>query len=322
MKKIFLLFTTVLIVCDAFSQETFPVNGVSNKNHTIYAFTNAKIIVDADETIENGTMVIQDGIIKAVGTKINLPQGAVIYDLKGKSIYPGLIDAYTSYGMQETKRSVGGSYPQTESNTKGAYGWNQAVRPETEAVKVFTKDSKSAEEFRKMGFGAVLTFQKEGIVRGSGAVVALGENKENELIISSKATAMYSFDKGTSSQDYPSSLMGSIALLRQTYLDASWYSNDKTASTKEFNISLDAFNNLQTLPQIFETTDKLNALRADKIGDEFKMNYIIKGSGNEYQLIDDIKASNCKFIIPLNFPMAYDVEDAYDAANISLTELK
>ncbi|MGZ4156636.1 MAG: amidohydrolase family protein, partial [Bacteroidia bacterium] len=202
----------------------------------------------------------------------------------------------------------------------GAYGWNQSIKAETEANKIFTNDQKYSDEMRRMGFGAVLTFQKDGIVRGSGAVVSLADGKDNQLMINDKAAAVYSFDKGTSTQDYPSSLMGAIALLRQTYLDASWYKADKTK--KEYNISLDAFNNLQTLPQIFETTDKLNALRADKIGDEFKVNYIIKGCGNEYQRLDDIKATNCKFIIPLNFPVAYDVDDAYDAANISLSELK
>ena len=207
-----------------------------------------------------------------------------------------------------------------ESNLKGAYGWNQAIKPEMEANKLFVTDSKSADEMRKMGFGAVLTFQKDGIVRGTAAVVSLADGKENGLIINDKAAAMYSFDKGASTQDYPSSLMGAIALVRQTYLDATWYKNDKTK--KEYNISLDAFNNLQALPQIFETTDKLSALRANKIGDEFKINYIIKGSGNEYQRLDDIKATGCKFILPLNFPSAYDVEDAYDAENISLTELK
>lgn len=320
MKKVILLLFAVSISSTISAQETFPVNGTSNKNHTIYAFVNARIIVDADETIENGTLVIKDGLIFSVGTKINIPQGSVIYDLKGMSIYPGLIDAYSSYGMPETKKNFGGSYPQIESNTKGAYGWNQAIKPEIDAIKIFTKDIKSAEEYRKLGFGTVFTFQKDGIVRGSGALVTLGDNRENELIVNEKAAAVYSFDKGTSSQDYPSSLMGCMALLRQTYLDANWYKSDKTK--KETNISLDAFNNLQTLPQIFETTDKLNALRADKVGDEFKINYIIKGSGNEYQRLDDIKASNCKFILPINFPMVYDVEDAYDANYVSLTELK
>ncbi|MGZ4056570.1 MAG: amidohydrolase family protein [Bacteroidia bacterium] len=321
MKKIALLIVVFAVSTISFAQETFPVNGTSNKNHTIYAFVNAKIIVNPDETIENGTMIVQDGLISMIGTKIHVPQGAVIYDLKGKSIYPSLIDAYTSYGMPEAKRIPPTSpFPQMESNTKGAYGWNQSIKAETEANKIFTNDQKYSDEMRRMGFGAVLTFQKDGIVRGSGAVVSLADGKDNQLMINDKAAAVYSFDKGTSTQDYPSSLMGAIALLRQTYLDASWYKADKTK--KEYNISLDAFNNLQTLPQIFETTDKLNALRADKIGDEFKVNYIIKGCGNEYQRLDDIKATNCKFIIPLNFPVAYDVDDAYDAANISLSELK
>jgi imidazolonepropionase-like amidohydrolase len=326
MKRIFACLAALSFCSLSPAQETFPVNGTSNKNHTVYVFMNAKIIVDAEQTIDNGTMIIQDGLIKAVGTKINIPAGAVLYDLKGKYIYPGLIDAYTSYGMPEPKRTPG-PYPQMESNIKGAYGWNQAVKPETEAVKLFVKDPKAAEEYRRIGFCTVLTFQKDGIVRGTGSVVSLGDEKENEMVILDRAAALYSFDKGVSTQDYPSSLMGAIALLRQTYLDATWYKADKTlpaaqGGKKEYNISLDAFNGIQSLPQIFETTDKLNVLRADKIGDEFKVNYIMKGSGNEYQRLDDIKASGCKFILPLNFPMAYDVEDAYDAANVSLTELK
>ena len=319
MKKIIQVFICLMITYGANAQETFPHNGTSNPNHSIYAFVNAKIIVDPEQTYDNGTLVIKDGLIAAVGTKINIPKGAIIVDLKGKSIYPSLIDAYTTYGIPEVKKSNAWGV-QMNSNIKGAYGWNQAVKADIEAYKLFVADSKAAEELRKLGFGTALTFQKDGIVRGSGAVVSLADGKENSLMLLDKAAAMYSFDKGSSTQDYPSSLMGSIALLRQTYLDAEWYKNDKTK--KEYNISLESFNNIQTLPQIFETTDKLNALRADKIGDEFKVKYIIKGSGNEYQRLDEIKASNCKFIIPLNYPMAYDVEDAYDAKNVSLTELK
>ena len=60
MKKIILLLFAVSISTITNAQETFPVNGTSNKNHTIYAFINAKIIVDADETIENGTLVIKN----------------------------------------------------------------------------------------------------------------------------------------------------------------------------------------------------------------------------------------------------------------------
>src|ERR1035437_3200703 len=173
---------------------------------------------------------------------------------------------------------------------------------------------------RKLGFGSVLAFRKDGIARGTAVVVSLADAKENETILKEKAAAMYSFDKGTSTQDYPSSLMGSIALLRQTYYDAHWYEKDNTK--KEKNISLESWNKIQSLLQIFEVSDKLSALRADKIGDEFKIQYIIKGDGDEYQRMDDIKTTNARFILPLNFPTTFDVEDPYDAEIVSYSELK
>lgn len=320
MKKLLVIALALCLPTAHFAQQTFPTNGTTNPIHTTYALVNAHLVTEPGVSIDNGTLLIKDGIILGVGTKISIPKGAVVIDLKGKYVYPSLIDCYTDYGITEPKKAPGTGRPQIESNTKGAYGWNQAIKAETDAARLFSKDQKAADEFRKLGFGTVMTFQQDGIVRGSGAVVTLGDNSENENMVLDEAAACYSFDKGTSNQDYPSSLMGAIALIRQTILDANWYAADKTK--KEYNLSLDAYNKIRTLPQIFETTDKLNALRADKIGDEFKIPFIIKGCGNEYQRLDDIKATNCKFILPLNFPLAFDVEDVYDAADISLTELK
>ena len=321
MKHFFSAFAFIIIFANSFAQTTFQNNGAPNNPHTVYAFTNCTLHVDFETVINNATLVVKDGLIVESGEKVSLPQGAVVSDLKGKHIYPAFIEMYSDYGMPEVKpsqRNWGSA--QLESNQKGAYGWNQAVKPETEAYKIYTNNPKQADELRKLGFGTVLTSQKDGIVRGSGALVNLSNKKENENIITDKAAAFYSFRKGSSTQDYPSSLMGSIALLRQTYLDAQWYKETKNKT--EYNISLDAFNNLQTLPQIFEANDKLNALRADKLGDEFKVKYIIKGKGDEYQRIDEIFNTFNKFIIPLNFPEAFDVEDPYDAELVTMGELK
>jgi imidazolonepropionase-like amidohydrolase len=322
MKKHLLLLLGLLAVqlCFAQDPETFPVNGVVNRTHTYYAFTNAKIHTDYQTVIQNGTLLVKDGMIVNAGEKVNVPKGAVIFDMKGKHIYPSFIDVYSSYGMPEVKKGEGGWMPQMESKTKGAYNWNQSIKPETDAYKMFSNDPKSAEELRKLGFGAVLTSQKDGIARGSATFVSLGEGQENMLVITDRAASLLSFNKGSSTQDYPSSLMGSIALLRQTYLDAQWYIANK--NKKEYNISLDAFNKLQDLPQIFEVNDKYSALRADKVGDEFKVQYIIKGSGTEYQRLDEIAATGARFIIPLNFPAAYDVEDPYDASLVTLEQMK
>ncbi|RYE84701.1 MAG: amidohydrolase, partial [Methanosarcinales archaeon] len=163
------------------------------------------------------------------------------------------------------------------SNTKGPYGWNQAVRPEVDAYKVFTADPVKAKTYRDLGFGAVLTHVKDGIARGTGSLVSLAEEKENLVILKDKASAHYSFSKGSSTQTYPSSMMGSIALLRQTYLDAQWYKN--RPAKEGVNISLQAWSDVQNMPQIFEANDKWNDLRADRIGDEFGVQYIIKAGG-------------------------------------------
>ncbi len=301
------------------AQQTFPVNGLRDNRHITYAFINAKLHVDYKTVIDSATFVVKDGIIVDAGKNISLPADASVMDLKGKHIYPSFIDLFSDYGIEELKtKAKEGQQPQFLSNTKGAYGWNQAIRPEIDAYKHFVADNKKAEELRNVGFGAVLSFNKDGIVRGSGVMVNLADANENELIIKDKAAAGLSFDKGSSTQDYPSSKMGCIALIRQTYLDAEWYrTNDK-----EFNISLDAFNNLKSLPQIFDVNDKLDALRAVKIANEFNTKYIIKGSGDEYQRINEIKNTAASFIIPVNFPDAFDVADPYDAINVSLAQMK
>lgn len=306
------------------AQTTFPENGVADSRHGHYAFTNATIVKDGTTTLTNATLVIKDGKIAAVGTNVKVPSGAVEVDCKGKYIYPSFIDIYADYGTPMPQRTGGGftpgQQPQLATAAKGPYGWNQAIKSDAEAYKVFSVDDDKAKPLRDAGFGTVLTHVRDGIARGTGAVVTLASQKENLVIIKERASAHYSFSKGSSTQSYPGSIMGTIALLRQSYLDAKWYKN--RPSSEGFNVSLKAWNDIQDLPQVFEASDKWNSLRADKIGDEFGVQYIIKAGGNEYQRIKEMKATNAIFIVPLNYPQAQDVEDPTDARFVSLSDLK
>ncbi|MBL0308934.1 MAG: amidohydrolase family protein [Bacteroidetes bacterium] len=305
-----------------FAQETtFPSNGPDDYREGIHAFTNATIWKNFNTKMENATLVIRDGRIVDAGNGIAIPKGAIVHDMKGKFIYPSFIDLFTDYGMPEATKSKGKEGPQLESDVKGAYGWNQAIHTDFYADRNFSVDNDKAEEWRKQGFGTVLSHRKDGIARGTGTVVTLANTQNNQLIVKAVASAHYSFSKGTSTQDYPSSLMGSIALLRQTYFDAQWYKNTK--DQKEYNINLEEMNRQQSLTQLFDASnDWMKILRADKVGDEFGVQYIIKGKGDEYQRIEDIKNTKAKLIIPLNFPKAYDVEDPYKSLWVSLEEMK
>jgi imidazolonepropionase-like amidohydrolase len=321
MKKILLSISMVFSVSFVFAQQSYPVNGTYDTRPGQFAFVNAKIVVNANQTISNGTLLVKGQTIQSVGSGTKVPAGYVVVDLKGKYIYPSLIDAFTSYGLAEPSRQAagfGGRQSIFVSTKKGAYNWNEAIRPETEVKNVFANDTKKAEELRKAGFGSVNVVNRDGIARGTSAVVSLSDERENSNMVKSQSAANYSFNKGTSQNDYPTALMGSIALLRQTYYDAQWYGKQK----EEVNISLEEFNKQQNLPQIFEVDGWQNILRADKIGKEFGKQYIFKSNGDEYQRIPLIKATGASLIVPVSFIKAFDVEDPTDARNVTLTQLK
>ncbi|WP_420148803.1 amidohydrolase family protein [Spirosoma sp.] len=313
---------SVGLLYTAAAQTTFPRNGVYDERPGLYAFTNATIIVDPQTTLQNATLLVRDGRVEAVGTSVNLPAGAVVTNLKGKRIYPALIDINSDYGMPEVKVERRGFFgvPQLESNKKGAYYWNQAVQPENDASLLFKANPAKADELRKLGFGAVLTHPHDGVIRGTGALITLADDRENTLVLKPNVTAHYSFSKGSSGQTYPNSMMGSVALIRQALYDADWYK--RGGSKEQANLSLEALDRIRSLPAIFEANDKLGILRADKIGDEFGTQFIISSSGDEYQRIDEVKATGASLIVPLNYPQPYDVEDPWDADNVSLSELK
>lgn len=323
MKKLLLTLMVVSGAMVVYAQKTFPVNGSVDVRSGQYAFTNATIVVNANQTISNGTLLIKNQVIEAVGAGSTVPKGYIVVDLKGKYIYPSLVDAFTSYGISADaagpRQNFGGQRQSIFTTAKkGAYNWNAAIRPETEVKTMFAIDAKKADDLRKVGFGSVNVINRDGIARGTSAAVTLNDEYEHKVMLKDQTAANYSFNKGSSTNDYPTSLMGSIALLRQTYLDAAWYKTQK----EEYNISLEEFNKQQGLAQFFEADGWQNILRVDKIAKEFGKKFVIKSNGDEYQRIDAVKATGASLIIPISFPKAYDVEDPAEARNITLAQMK
>ena len=298
---------------------SFPKNGVDEPKSGMYVFMNATIYLDYKTRLEHANLLIKDGKVLNCGGVFEIPAGTIKIDATGQFIYPSFIDLYSSYGEQPISKKNTGS-DEYISNKKGAFGWNDAIKPEIQGIENFAVDVKKADEYLKIGFGVVLTHVQDGIARGTGTLVNLNNKRENEVILKDMASNQFSFKKGSSELSYPSSQMGTIALIRQTYYDAMWYKNDN--EKREYNLSLENWNKNQNYVQIFETNDKLDVLRADKIGDEFGVQYLFKSSGDEYQRAAEIKATNGKFILPLNFPKPYDVEDPYDALMVSLADMK
>jgi imidazolonepropionase-like amidohydrolase len=321
--KFTLILALLLCGWTAFAQETFPRNDVKDNRAGLYAFTDVTLVVDPQTTIQHATLLIKGSKIEQVGTNLTVPKGYTVIDLKGKYIYPSMIDMFTSYGLpdvERTRSSGFGGAEQMDTKTKGAFNANQAIRSHYNAADEFTINTKIADEMRKLGFGAVLTSKADGLARGTSVFVTLNEKNDNTAVLKQKVAANYSFEKGSSTQVYPTSMMGYIALLRQTYLDAEWFGSQTPRPFADN--SLEAWIQNQRLPQLFSANSWMNLLRADKLGDEFGVQYIIKGAGDEYKRINDIKGTKAALIIPVNYPEAYDVEDAFDAERVSLSDMK
>ncbi|MFH6965143.1 amidohydrolase family protein [Flavobacterium plurextorum] len=323
MKKALLLLFLSIFLTKTHAQDYFPVNeSVHNKIKNYTVFTNATIYVTPTQKIEKASLLIQDGKVVAVGNTISIPKNSITIDLTGKTIYPSFIDIYTSFGVEKPKPNLarGRDRNPLYDTKKTGYYWNESILPEVNTYETFKYDQTKAEELLKAGFGVVGTHIPDGVAQGTGALVALNNTDNSKQIIANKLTNHFAFTRSAlTNQAYPSSLMGMMALLRQMYLDLDWY---KKGNSETKDLSLEALANNEKLVQIFASEDKLNSLRAAKIAKEFGLNYVLKGSGNEFERIEEIKSTNAKFIIPISFPEAYDVTNPYLSNQIELADMR
>ncbi|MFY7938037.1 MAG: amidohydrolase, partial [Flavobacterium sp.] len=240
--RIFNFLLTILAINLGFGQNYFPKNdGVKQTYKNPVAITNATIYSSSTVKIENATLLFDGDKILEIGTQISIPKNATIIDASGKTIYPSFIDLYTEFGIQKPQRKSSNSRsPQYDSERNGYY-WNDHIRADFNAYENINYDEKAAKDLRETGFGTVLSFNNDGIVAGTGLLWTLNDIENNGVrILNNKISQHLTFKRSSlSGQSYPSSLMGSMALIRQLYHDAKWYAE---GGSKTKDISLDVFN--------------------------------------------------------------------------------
>lgn len=333
-KHLLLTFVVLSASISAYSQpiSTKPEEGIRSKSHSYIAYTNGKIVVSSSRVIPNGMIVVKNGIIESISESNVVPKGAVEVSLFGKWVYPSFIEPY---GVQKGVSSRG-SYRNAASKDKpsvsGTRHWNEAIYPENRMVEELptTFDSKFAKEWQEIGIGTVLLASNDKMMRGSGVIIYPNANVTKDQILSEDFGQFISFDKGSSTTPYPSSLMGGIALLRQAFYDADWYKKateiqkSTPSIVMERNLSLQALSESleKKTPFIFDTQNELNLFRAEKIVKEFSLPAIYIGSGMEYRRLEDIKKIQPTLILPVNFPSVPDVASLSSRADISYGTLR
>ncbi|MEX1132001.1 MAG: amidohydrolase family protein, partial [Flavobacteriales bacterium] len=296
------------------AQTTAPATHIQDVAPSLIAFTNCVLHVDARTTIAKATLLIKDGKVLAAGEKVPIPAGAMVRDLKGMHVWPALIEPYSDLGLPPSTSD------ERKNEQRAARHWNGALRADAHAHQLLKLDPKQLDELRKQGYGAVFTHRMDGIARGTSAAVLLSGEEPQKVVIQPDLAAHFSFRKGSSNDRFPSSQMGAIALIRQGFLDARWYAAQQ--QPVETDAVLTALADQLKGRIVLEAGDRNELLRWVRIMDEFQLPGIIKGDGDEYARLAAIRASGLPLIVPFSMPDAYDVEDPYDAQEVSFARLK
>lgn len=315
---------------------TQPIDGLRQKTVRLVAYVNCTAIPEPGKRIDSAVIIVRNERIAEIGKGLAIPQGADVRDLKGAWVYAGFIDAYidvAAFGGPKAPVQRNFFDEDEDPNTPppvGTHYWNQAVRPERKATDQLTISADAAKDWHRLGITSAGVASHDGIFSGSAAVVLVRQGYTNRTMIRDDAYQTLSFAKGSSKTPYPSSLMGSIALLRQTFLDADWYARAHDASARNASLAVPETNiSLATLrsaiasktPFVCATSDEHDIMRWNAIAREFALPTIMRGSGREFRRLDAVTAIKPDIILPLTFPDAPDVRDPRYSSNVTLSDL-
>ena len=210
-----------------------------------YAIQNARIVTAPGRVLARGTIVFRDGLITAVGASVAVPAGAWVIDGAGLTVYPGLVDAMSTVGLPAALRlpppgsgggqggGGGGQGGGAAAQATTPYSWGPADRPATtswlNAADEINPGDERVATWRSAGFTAAVVTAERGFFPGQAAFVNLGGERASEMVVRTPVALRVNLQGGPGHRGYPNSLMGAIAYIRQSFMDAQQYDQALTA---------------------------------------------------------------------------------------------
>lgn len=295
-----------------------PTFAAAAQGPRVHALTGVRIVVSPEREITSGTVVLRDGIIESVSESAEAPPDARIWSEEGLTVYPGLIEPYSVLPWPEAD---------DDAQPQGGHT-NSLVRPHRDMTS-YGFDEDLAASLRAAGFTAAVMAPRPGLFRGRSILVALGEGSVRENLLAREIAQNVTLR--TQAEDgYPGSLMGSIALFRQTLLDATWYRNAQMAyqrnpaqSRPPFDHSLEALASAAAGEEriVFESGDLLDTLRTVELSRELGLKAWLVASGEEYKRPRKLVESGMPLLVTVDFPEAPEAGDD-DDLTVDLEELR
>ncbi len=279
-----------------------------------YAIRNCRIVPVTGPAVEKGVIVIRDGLIEALGPaeKVKVPDDAEIVEAEGLVAYPGLITAFSNLFLEQPARPEGQASPFEEMPQARAQEPQEDRFPPGPGLFVLDqlKPKKSAlESFHKAGFTTALVAPARGIFEGQSVLLNLNGEPLAPMVLRNGAALHINFT--TERGGYPSSLMGTIALIRQSFIDAAYYAARQAQYAKspaglkrpEYDARLEALVPFvrDRKPVVFQCNNQEDIKRALKIIDEFKLNALLAGANEAWRDADALKKNPVPLLVALDF---------------------
>jgi imidazolonepropionase-like amidohydrolase len=291
-----------------------------------FAIVNARIVTVSGAVIENGTLVIQDGRIAAVGAGVSVPSGAERIDAKGLSVYPGMIDAATNLGLIEIGQGANATVDIAETGTMNA---------NAKAILAVNPHSSHVNVTRVNGITTVHTAPAGGLIAGQSAVINLNGSTQGDMAVMPASGLIINFPRistfggfnpGTGPQtiDFNEAVKRrdtQIDELKKLFKSAENYGRAKDAYARDKSLPHPATDlRIEALVPysrgerpIFFTVERERDIRAvAKFVNEMKIKGVIVGGQEAWRAADDLKRSNMAVIFTNIYNLPVRDDDAYD----------
>jgi imidazolonepropionase-like amidohydrolase len=289
---------------------------------------------------DNVTVLLRDGRIVAIGRDVAIPPGSERIDGSGLTLLPGFIDGFGDFGLQKIEGERPAPLPGNEglaqdygiaAYAETAEASRRGLKPEVRARDLLAAPDREAQEkLRLAGFTSLVTAPTEGLIPGQACLLELAELPPRDgvvgdpnLLVARFRGERPAFGGGPPAQrgrreegdsGYPQTLMGSLAHLRQAFLDAqrlrswreSWRRNPAQVPRPPSDSCLDTL--LRALDGelrvAFVVDREGDVLRALAFAEEFRLKAAIVGGKEAWKVAGRIAAARVPVIASLNFPDA------------------
>jgi len=333
-----LALTVVMLAATAAAQQPGnPTNqqGVTPPRGT-YVIRNARIVTVSGADIENGSIVIRDGKIEAVGTSVNVPAGAQSIDGHGLSVYPGMIDAGTSMGLVEVPQGASGTVDTSEVGE---------FNPNSRAIIAVNPHSAHIGVARVEGITNVVSAPTGGLISGQATLINLLGTSPKEMAVVPNAALVINyprlgggggggfggFQQQVNLADALTAGERQLEQIRKMLRDGEAYGRARDAYAKDNSLPRPDINVvLEALvpyvrgqqPVIFRADREAEIRGAIKFAEEMKLKPIILGGDDARKVASLLKEKNVPVILTGIFGLPGREDDPYDVLYESASKLQ